>query len=92
MRSFPSLSLLLAVSSIALQGTYGAPFQRNSLSASFLSEKGLGRLSNKISQWPRGGAEEEGEAEEPETLYLPGLLDVELSASDSVRVMGFLVM
>jgi hypothetical protein len=47
-------------------------------------------LSKRISYWPpRGGDDGEGDSpavdEEPEILYLPGLLEVELVHSDHVR-------
>ena len=70
-------------------------FQKTSSSASFVmndvasSQRSLSRLI--IDSIPRGGAEEEAdddEEEEVETeiLYLPGLLEVELTASDHVSV------
>jgi hypothetical protein len=86
MRSLLSMGLLVAVPTLLLQSANGAAFHRNSASVSSFSEKQpslFGGLSNMISKWPRGGAEEEAEA--PEELYLPGLLDAELSSSDQVR-------
>jgi hypothetical protein len=80
-QSFLSLGLLLAASSVLLSAD-GAVFQRNSLST-----RNLFGLSTTIPKIPRGGAEifGEPEEEEPEVLYLPGLLDAELSKTDHVR-------
>jgi hypothetical protein len=80
-RSILSSGLLLAASSILLSAD-GAVFQRNSLST-----RNVFGLSTTIPNIPRGGAELFGEEEEkePEVLYLPGLLDAELSKSDHVR-------
>ena len=87
MRSLISVGLLAAVPTLFLQSANGAAFHRNSISVSSLSETQpalFGGLSNKISKIPRGGAEEEAAEAPVEELYLPGLLDVELSSSDQV--------
>jgi len=84
MRFVLSFGLLLAASDVLLQSASGAAFHRNSVSVSSLSGKQtrlFGGLSEKISSWPRGGSEE-STAMEVEELYLPGLLDAELSSAD----------
>jgi len=68
--------LLLAAPSFAS----AAPFQRNSLSASYLSQRTDLFGVSKLSQISRGGAQD-GEEEEPQTLYLPELLNAELTSS-----------
>lgn len=71
--------LLLAAPLVAS----GAPFQRNSMSASCLGERNSLFGVSALSQIVRGGAQESEEAE-GETLYLPELLDAELASSADV--------
>jgi hypothetical protein len=61
------------------------------------SPSGCITLSERVSHWPpRGGDDEEGSPvvdgstaeEEPEVLYMPGLVEVELSHSDHVGANG----
>ena len=68
------------------QKTSSASFAMNDVAS---SQRSLSRLI--IDSVPRGGAEEEADDEEEEgaeteILYLPGLLEVELTASDHVSV------
>lgn len=63
------------------EGVAGAAFHRNSISAHKSST--FGRIGT-IAKIPRGGADAAVEEEEPEVLYLPGLLDVELKKSSQV--------
>jgi hypothetical protein len=84
MKSFLSLSLLLAVPSLFLQRANGATFHRNSLSVSNTRSDLFG--VSKLSKIPRGGAEDASGDEEEKTLYLPGLLDTELTKSSQVRI------
>mmetsp|Transcript_20294 Transcript_20294/g.49752 ORF Transcript_20294/g.49752 Transcript_20294/m.49752 type:complete len:896 (+) Transcript_20294:96-2783(+) len=77
MRFSLSQSLLLLAAPLFVTG---APFQRNSLSTSSLSQRTDLFGVSKLSHIARGGAQE-GEEVEEEPLYLPGLLDAELTSS-----------
>jgi hypothetical protein len=85
MRSLLPVSLVAGVASVLVCSSWvdGAAFQRNSLSAVKTSLFGLGDTAQSIGNFPRGGEEEV--VEEPETLYLPGLVDVEVKRSNQVR-------
>lgn len=83
LRSLLSVSLLVALPTLFLQSANGAPFHRNSLSVPSLTN-GRSELFG-VSKISRGGAEEGADEEVVETLYLPGLLDAELSSSSQVR-------
>lgn len=86
MRSFLSFSLLLAVPSLLLQSANGASFHRNTLSVSSLSNTRSDLFGvSKLSKIPRGGAEEATVEAEEQVLYLPGLLEAELTKSSQVR-------
>ena len=75
------VNLLAAVALLCATAT-GAPFQRSSnLVATFFGGTKPTALS--ILDLPRGGEEVVTETE-PEVLYLPGLLDVELKKSKHV--------
>ena len=76
-----SQSLLLLAAPLFANG---APFQRNSLSTSSLSQRTDLFGVSKLSHIARGGSQESKEAE-VETLYLPGLLDAELTSSSEVN-------
>jgi len=79
MRFFLSVSLCLAVPSLFFERANGAAFHRNSLSSANIQSDLFG--VSKLSKIPRGGAEDGVEGEEEQTLYLPGLLDAELTKS-----------
>lgn len=84
-RSFLSIGLL-ALPSLLWQHAEGATFHRNSVSTSLLSNARSNLFGvPKLSKIPRGGAEEAIEESEPQSLYLPGLLDAELTKSSQVR-------
>mmetsp|Transcript_20295 Transcript_20295/g.49759 ORF Transcript_20295/g.49759 Transcript_20295/m.49759 type:complete len:95 (+) Transcript_20295:96-380(+) len=85
MRFSLSQSLLLLAAPLFVTG---APFQRNSLSTSSLSQRTDLFGVSKLSHIARGGAQE-GEEVEEEPLYLPGLLDAELTSSSEVNCHQF---
>jgi hypothetical protein len=82
MHSLLPVSLLAGAASLLLCSSWaeGAAFHRNSLSA---VKFGLADTAQSIGNFPRGGDEEA--VEEPEILYLPGLLDLEVKKSSQVR-------
>lgn len=75
------VNLLAGLALLCARAT-GAPFQRSSsVSTTFFG--GAKTTAFSILDLPRGGEEVVAEAE-PEVLYLPGLLDVELKKSKQV--------
>ena len=69
----------------------GAAFHRSSLPQIKSSWFGLADSTQSVVSVPRGGAsqadqEETKEEAEPEVLYLPGLLDVELKKTTQVKL------
>ena len=75
-------SIILVAAPLVVRG---APFQRNSMSASSLSRNNDLFGVSKLSQVARGGAQESEEAE-GESLYLPELLDAELTSTLEVSL------
>ena len=75
------LQLLIAAAATLFASTNGASFGRVSLPA---NARPFGVNSDSVISVSRGGADEAEETPEPETLYLPGLLDAELSKVDQV--------
>lgn len=78
------LQLLLAASATLFTATNGVSFGRVSVP---VKARPFGVNSDAVVTVPRGGADESKETEEPtepETLYLPGLLDAELTKSGQV--------
>jgi len=79
---FPAY-LLTGFGTLLCTTTEGVPFQRGNSVSTFFG--GARRTSCSVIDLPRGG-EEVAEVAEPEVLYLPGLLDVELKKSKQVSL------
>lgn len=91
MRSFVAASLVLAVPTLLFSSADGAIFDRSTVTSSLKDvatssrSSGLFGLTKTVSRFPRGGAEEAVEEEEPEVLYLPGLLETAIERTKKVR-------
>ena len=89
MRSFVTASLVLAVPTLLLSSANGAIFSRSTGTSSLKDvstsspSSGLFGLTKTVSRFPRGGAEDV-EAEEPEVLYLAGLLETAIARTKQV--------
>lgn len=80
MRSLLPANILAGLALLCLRAE-GAPFHRSGVATRFF---GFAEQStSSVAQVPRGGEEAVVE-EEPEILYLPGLLDVALKKSKQV--------